>query len=106
MDAGKLNKRITIQGIQETRDTDGAIIKGWADVCTVWASIKPLTGREYFDAAKSVDNVVNAKINNRYRAGIKPEMRILYNGVVYEITSIINPNESNQYLLLMCKAGD
>lgn len=103
MDCGKLNKRITIQTISITRDTDGAELKGWTDFASVWASIQPLTGKEYFDASQSIDNVVNSKITIRYRAGIKPDMRIMYNGVVYEITSIINPNENNQYLLLMCK---
>ncbi len=103
MDAGKLNKRITVEYQQESRDTDGAVIKNWVEFCKPWASIQPLTGKEYFDAAQSVDNVVNTKITIRYRAGIKPDMRILYKDAIYDITSIINPNESNQYLLLMCK---
>ncbi|MDW7651312.1 MAG: phage head closure protein, partial [Bacillota bacterium] len=77
-------------------------VEAWVDIGTVWASIEPLSGREFF-AAQQVNAEVSTKITLRYKAGIKPEMRVLFAGRVFEILSVINLEEKNIQFVLMCK---
>lgn len=46
LDAGERDKRITIQARQRWTPTGGPLVSGWTDVATVWASIRPISGRE------------------------------------------------------------
>lgn len=102
MKIGKLRHRITLQEYIATRDSFGAEVEAWVDIGTVWASIEPLSGREFF-AAQQVNAEVSTKITLRYRTGIKPEMRVLFAGRVFEIVSVINLEEKNIQLVLMCE---
>lgn len=102
MKIGKLRHRVTLQEYVSLKDSFGAEIEAWSDKATVWASIEPLSGREYF-AARQMNAEVNTKITIRYRTGVKPTMRILFAGRVFEILSVINTEEKNRELILMCK---
>ncbi|SCY25308.1 phage head closure protein [Alkaliphilus peptidifermentans] len=102
MKIGKLRHRITIQEYQATRDSFGAEVKEWVDIKTVWASIEPLSGREYF-SAKQINAEVTTKIRTRYLKGIHPKMRVLFNDRIFEILSVINVEEKKRELELMCK---
>lgn len=102
MKIGKLRHRITLQEYTSSRDSFGAEVETWSDTATVWASIEPLSGREYF-AAQQVNAEISTKITLRYRSSVKPTMRVLYEGRVYEILSVINAGERNRELILICK---
>jgi len=84
MKAGKLRQRINIQTNTPTKDADGVLTDVWATTYTVWGSIEPLAGREWF-AAKQFNAEVNTKIRIRYLAGITAEMRITYGTQVFKI---------------------
>lgn len=102
MKIGKLRHRITIQEYTETRDSFGAEIKNWTDKAFVYASVTPVSGREYY-AASQVHSEVTAKVLIRYLPGIESTMRVLFDGRVFEILSVINTEEKNTELVLMCK---
>lgn len=102
MEIGKLRHRVTLQESAAVRDSFGAEVETWTDITTLWASVEPLSGREYF-AAQQVNTEISTKITLRYRAGIKPEMQILFASRVFEILSVVNPEEKNTQLVLMCK---
>jgi SPP1 family predicted phage head-tail adaptor len=99
---GKLRHRIAIERVTETRDTDGSVIETWSTYATVQASIEPISGREYF-AAQSTQADVTHRIGLRYLSGIIPKMRVKFGSRVFEILSIININERNRELQLMCR---
>ncbi|OAB48462.1 phage head closure protein [Paenibacillus antarcticus] len=89
LNAGKLNRRITIQKKGLSEDAAGYPITNppWEEVATVWASREPLRGREFFEAAAAqAEKTVRYKI--RYRAGITSDMRLLdlKDNRIYEIT--------------------
>ena len=44
--AGILRDRITIQERSNTRNSVGEKIDSWSDVATVWAQVRPVSGRE------------------------------------------------------------
>ena len=81
MDPGKLNKRITFQ-LQDLDSED----EDWKDIATTWANINPISGKEYY-SAETINSDLTHKIRLRYRKGITPDMRVLYNGRIFYIVS-------------------
>ncbi len=100
--AGKLRHRVTIQQKSVTRNTFGEEVVTWQDVATVWAAIEPLRGREFFES-QQINAEVTTQITIRYRDGIAPEMRIIYNSKIYDIQAAINTEERDKELILLCK---
>lgn len=94
--------RVTIQELRDGQDESGQPFHEWQDVATVWAAVEPLRGREYFEAHQ-VQAEVTTRIRIRYRPGIRPDMRVLYGGRVFNITAIIDPEERHRELQLMCR---
>uniref|UniRef100_A0A6M3JUE2 Putative head-tail joining protein n=1 Tax=viral metagenome TaxID=1070528 RepID=A0A6M3JUE2_9ZZZZ len=101
MNTGKLNKRITIQAFTATQDEYGGQVQTWTDVCGKWARVEPLNGREYF-ASQLLVNKIDTRFTIRYREGLKTNMRVVYNSEDYNIQSIINMEEKNREMQLMC----
>lgn len=97
MDPGKLNHRITFQ-IQNLDSEE----EEWNDIVTTWASINPISGREYYQA-ETINSDLTHKVRLRYRRGITPDMRILYKDRIFHIVSVINEYEKNAILQLMCR---
>lgn len=101
MNAGKLRHRVTIQQLVKTDDGYGGIVEAWQDVATVWAAVEPLRGSERY-RAQQVQAELGHKVTMRYRAGIKPQMRLLYNGRVLEVEAVIDVEEHHRWLELLC----
>lgn len=102
MNIGKLRRKIIIQQQTSTQDGYGGTVKTWTDVATVWASVEPLDGREFF-AAQQVNSEVTTRIKLRYLAGVVSKMRIVHGTKTYDILSVIDPEERHKELQVMCK---
>lgn len=103
MNPGKLRHRVTIQEFKEDVDQYVTPIdQGWQDVATVWASVEPIQGREYV-LLQNTQSELTTRIRIRYRSGIKPSMRVLYGTRVFDIQSVIDPEERHIEQQLMCK---
>lgn len=101
MNIGKMRHRITFQELPDDKDSLGAYGDGWEDVATVWAQISPVSGREYFSQVR--ENTVSHKIYCRYRPGISPRMRIRFGERIFRIISVLNWEERNEGLTIMCE---
>ena len=101
MRAGQLRHRITIQSYTTT-NTQGEISKTWSTHAKVWANIEPLTGREFFESGIE-ESEVSGKITMRYKSGVKPQMRVLYDSVYYDIVSVIHTGLREREMVLMVK---
>jgi SPP1 family predicted phage head-tail adaptor len=99
---GKLRHRITIEQVAEAQNPDGSILETWSTYANAQASIDPVSGREYF-AAQTTQADVTHRISLRYLAGITPKMRVKYGSRIFDILSVININERNRELQLMCR---
>ena len=97
MNPGELRYKITFQ----LQDLEQEVEK-WDDVCTVWANIKPIAGKEYYQA-ETIESELTHRIIMRYRKGITPEMRVVDKGRIFYIQSVINDYERNVSLRLMCR---
>jgi SPP1 family predicted phage head-tail adaptor len=102
LEAGRLNKRVTLQSHGITQDANGTPVEGWSDVATVWAAVEPLSGREFFAAAQ-VQAEQMQRITIRYRAGIDTAMRVAWAGRLFDITAVIDWRERHEFLQLMCR---
>lgn|SRR5690625_3468587 len=106
MRAGKLRHRIEIQKKDRVSDGGGGYYYDWVIVATVWASVEPLSAREFLQA-QAVQSEVTARITIRYRDDITPDMRILHRGQTYYIQGVLADNRSGlEYLTLPCSTKE
>lgn len=101
MRAGDLRHQIEIQRYTETSNDFGEVIEAWNTINTVKANITPLSGKEYY-ASKQVNAETTHQVFIRYISGLKPADRVVFNGRVFNILSIINYKEKNISLELLC----
>lgn len=105
MKAGKLRHWGSIEALVTTQDTTtGATREAWVPFCHAWASINPLSGREYI-AAQAVQAGVNTRIVLRHRDGVKPSMRFNYRGTLYDIRAVLPDPTLKRHINLMCESG-
>jgi len=62
IEIGDMRHRITFQQPQKTADGYKGHTVQWQDVVTVWASVEPLSGREYF-----YSHQIKAEVTHRVR---------------------------------------
>lgn len=109
MKAGDLRHYVMVQNRLETQNSSGEVEWSFTDWQAMWASIEPLQGREFLQAAQIGSNL-SAKIRVRYFPGITPKMRVkhayLSGGIsfedLYDIETVIHINERLREMHLMC----
>jgi SPP1 family predicted phage head-tail adaptor len=99
---GEFRHVITVQRNAFTQNSFGEVTDNWIDVQTCRAGIYPLSGREFFNV-ETVNSEVSHKVNMRYLPGITPDMRIKFGQRAFRIISIVNFQERNILLQLLCK---
>lgn len=105
MRAGRLSSRITIQERQKTTNpANGEDLFGWVDVLSCAAEFVPNRGQEFFASRQKQDESAGL-FRIRYRAGIVPEMRILFEGKPYDIISVDPMFGRKTGLELLAKTG-
>lgn len=93
--------RVTLQQRVTALD-DGLPVEQWQDWATVWAAVEPIRGREYF-AAAAVEAEGTVRIRIRYRAGVTPDMRVVYGQRVFWVQSVIDVGGRHREAQLMCR---
>lgn len=114
MQIGKLDKRITLQSRSSTLDDYGQEINAWVDVATVWANIKPVSGREKL-RAMAVESTLTHTVAVRYNVRFMPPKtvdawRIKYvtpaGERIFNITSARDMDEARRYIIFDCTEGN
>lgn len=101
MRAGLLRHRVIIKRPESGRDAAGAAIDVLVVVATIWANVGFASGRERW-ANEHVLNSYSAIVTVRYRADLREDMEIHYDGRVLDIKAIIDPFGNKAELKLMC----
>lgn len=105
-DAGLMRDRITVQQFNKAVDAHGDVRddlgENWVTVCTVYAQISPISGREFY-AAEQSQSEVSHKIRCRWFPGLKTEQRLVYRGRIFEIVSVIDWSNRHESYLIMAK---
>ena len=99
---GKLNKRVTLQAPAMASDGMGGFNVTWFDQASVWAAIWPTSASEQIQTEKPT-MTISHRIRIRYRSVLNPEWRIKFGNRYFNIDSIINPNEQNEWLDILCR---
>ena len=102
MQAGRLNRRVTLQAPGTTTDEIGQPIPGWTDVATVWGDVRLRSGLESVKAG-TVVSTVQASVRIRYRTGITAGMRLLVDSVAYGIVAVQPDVGGREYVDLVCE---
>ncbi|QHB18274.1 phage head closure protein [Mannheimia pernigra] len=102
MEIGKLRHCITLQQQINTQNDYGAFVTTWQNIATVWAEIKPISGRE-LNSANQTHAETTVQIWLRYLPNLDHTMRVKFSDRLFEIVAIQNWRELNRSLLLHCK---
>lgn len=106
LNAGRLDKRVTVQSSVFSDDGAGGQSIAWLDVATVWASIDTGSGREFMAAQQLLPELTHL-VTIRYRDDVTAANRLIYlsrgNTRVLTIQSKIDPLERHEQLVLSCK---
>ena len=102
MQAGRLNRRCTLQAPGTTQDELGQPIPGWTDVATLWGDVRLRSGLESIKAG-AVVSTVQASVRIRYRTGIHAGMRVLVGSVPYEVLAVQPDVGGREYVDLVCQ---
>jgi SPP1 family predicted phage head-tail adaptor len=110
INVGDLRHSVTIEQPVKTSDGQGGFTRSWSTYFTGFAHIEPLSARErLFSNQKTAET--SHKITMRYRMDKLPtiEMRVNYTvgstTRIFQISGVINTDERNRYMTLMCKEG-
>lgn len=103
MEAGKLRNRVDLQRVTVTRDSHGDQVKTWATLATVWASIEPLSGREFLQASQVMSDVtVRIKIRGNPDLALTPKDRVKFGARVFDIRHVIDWGGRGVETQLLC----
>jgi len=99
--AGALTRYVAFQSNTPTRNLAGEAVDAWTTYENAWVSINPLSGRELMVAQQSQSTVTH-RIERRYSALVSANHHILFGTRTFEINSIVNEDEGDHKLILMC----
>lgn len=104
MQAGKLNRRVTIQQRTAGQDALGQSNGAWSDLATLWASVLHLSGLQAIKANAEVSEV-QASIRLRYRTDITAGMRAVLGTTIYDIKAVLPDQARREFVDLTCTTG-
>ena len=102
---GDLRHRIAIEAAVRASDGAGGASVVWNSVADVWAAIVPSAGSENFVLDRLAGNVSH-EIWMRYRADVKPEMRITFGTRVFDIRAAFDPQDRGHWLKVLAQERD
>jgi SPP1 family predicted phage head-tail adaptor len=100
---GRKRSRVTLERRATTTDSYGAQATTWTTLHTCWASIAPLTGREFL-AAQQVQSEVSHRIFINYNSTtstLTPRDRVSQGTRRFDILSVLNVGEMDSELEIM-----
>ena len=109
IDVRRLDKYVSIQRRSTVKDGYGQESTEWVEVKSVWAEIRPITGREKMRAG-AIEMTVTHTVAIRFDADLEPliEMdncRITCRGRAFRVKSAIDLNEERKWIILDCEEG-
>ena len=113
MRAGKLRHRLVIESKaagSPQRSATGASALAWSTLLTVWGSLEPLSGNR-LESAQATWPQATVEARIRYRSEVLDAdtagtpLRISFGGRYYPVGKVLNIEERNIELRLLCTQG-
>lgn len=103
--AGQLDRQIQLQRNTAAGGTEefGDESVNWSTFATVWARVTSQPGSETFQTQQRT-NKQETVFRIRYRGDVDPKVRIVYQGMAYEVLDVVEPAESRRREFLDVRA--
>lgn len=100
----KMDKRhlLTIEQPSNSLNDFGETTQTWSTFATVFGAVQGIAGREYI-IANNKSAEMDYRIFTEYVDNVKPTMRVKFGSRIFAIVSVINVDELNRELQLLCK---
>lgn len=100
---GALRQRVTLLQLVQRDGALGETLSSWSPVAVVWAQVKDLSGREWYEAQQLPEGDVSVEITIRFRAGLTRTMRIQHGAKTYDVIAVLDRDGQKKFLRLMCR---
>ncbi len=100
-----LNQLVLIQAPASGADALGQPNTGWTSVGSAWANLKATNGVETIKAGGEASSY-RVSIRMRYRTDVTPAMRVVHNGVNYNVLAVLPDLALRQHVDLMCEVSN
>lgn len=100
MKAGRMRKRGELQQPVKSKSPTGQQLEAWERYDTVWIGVEPVSSRLRLASEQIYADVTHRGIV-RFHSQIRHGHRVIVNGKIFEVTSVINRDERNRELELM-----
>lgn len=102
----RLTHRITLQSPTNAQDANtGEVTVTWANsVADEPAEVVPVSGKEFLQS-NATQAGVDTRMTIRWRSGIEPTMRVVFDGQNYNIHAVLPDPSNRRWLTLMCERG-
>jgi SPP1 family predicted phage head-tail adaptor len=102
MRAGSLNRRVALQQVVMTSDTEGVSSEAWSLVSNVWANINPAGGTEQMQAGQTEEKITH-RVTIRWRSDLNTRQRFVYGTRVFLIHSMLDQEEAHREVDCLCE---
>lgn len=104
--AGELTERVTFERRIEAQDARAGRSVTWVPLVTVWAQVRPLSGRERLQA-QQLEAPAGYRLTIRRRTDLDESMRVVWSGqpqpLQIRFLGRVGPREP--FMLIDCEAG-
>lgn len=102
--AGRLRQKIEIQKLTRHADGAGGATESWSKFADCYAEVSPVSAAQLAFYEK-LEHRVTHKILIRYLPGLSHEMRVLFEGRVFQVQSFRDLEERHQFHEIMAEEG-
>ena len=105
--AGRLRHRVTIQQRSQSLNDYGEPSNSFSTLAEVWAAIEPTGGDERVEMqSTSRQQHTTHRVTIRHLANVDATCQVIYGSRVLGIVSVMNPDEKDEHLILMCRESN
>tara|TARA_R110002124_G_scaffold207146_1_gene373597 strand:+ start:510 stop:839 length:330 start_codon:yes stop_codon:yes gene_type:complete len=101
---GKMRYRVKVERATNTRDAGGGIAQAFNPVTFIYADIKPKSANSVYRQGMLQEKVTH-EVTIRYMTNIDTNSRITFGTRQFAINGIINVDERDRFLTLLCEEG-
>ena len=97
----RLRHTVEVQKPTRTRDSLGDAVPSWTTVQDRPAAITPLSARDRLQADQRLNDITH-RVRMWWFEGLTHDYRLKLNSRIFEISSILNKDERNKIMELLC----
>ena len=101
---GKMRYKVKVERATNTRDAGGGLSQDFKTVANVYANIEPKGANSVYRQG-ILQEKVSHEITMRYMNNIDTNSRITYGSRQFAVHGVINIDERDRYLKLLCDEG-